>query len=206
MHYDVGVCMSMCFKNQPHHSKTLRHACTCLRTFLVLDLCRDTTMSEAILVLQGMGTWCTQLCCHYPMVAAAAAAVSSDQQKQHLQQLPWKKVAPLPKVAAGPAVAGGMGSRRGGTDTSSASAAAAARGATLGVTSGCRPLWWGIKDDLCDECLGACGGEGMVVCEVCSTAQYCSSRCHKAAVAAGKHPWAACRALAVVQAGKWGRL
>ena len=65
-------------------------------------------------------------------------------------------------------------------------------------------LWWEVPDDMCDLCGGGCDADQVQLCEVCSTAQYCSSRCHKAAVAAGKHPWAACRALAAVKAGRLG--
>jgi hypothetical protein len=64
------------------------------------------------------------------------------------------------------------------------------------------PVWWEVKDDACDLCLGACAEGSWVVCEVCEVAQYCSAQCYKAAVAAGKHPSAACRALGAVRSGQ----
>jgi hypothetical protein len=64
--------------------------------------------------------------------------------------------------------------------------------------------WWDVPDELCDLCGGGCEAGQVQLCEVCEVAQYCSDKCYKAAVAAGKHPWAACRALGAVRAGCLG--
>ena len=56
--------------------------------------CRDISFHEAVALL-GSDAWSLHYSRQHPLVATAAAAISSDQQKQHLQQLPWKNVAPV---------------------------------------------------------------------------------------------------------------
>ena len=59
-----------------------------------------------VMLFLGMDTLCQQFgASTIPFLlstTAAASVVSSDQQKQHLQQLLWKEAAPVPEVAAGP--------------------------------------------------------------------------------------------------------
>ena len=65
-------------------------------------------------------------------------------------------------------------------------------------------LWWDVSDDLCDLCGGLCDADQVHMCDMCGSAQYCSTKCQRATVAAGKHTWAACGALARVKAGRLG--
>ena len=186
--------------------------------------CRDASLQEA-LGMSGLHTWSLRYSRHHPLTATAAAAIISDQQKQHLQQLPWNKVVPVP-AASGTAVCAtardSSKSRRDqakatpaptrGGSSAGKSAAAMTREGT-GASSSSRSsadegklntaLWWEASENVCDLCGIGCDGDQMQLCEVCGAAQYCSSSCQRAALAAGRHPWAACRELATVQAGRW---
>ena len=175
--------------------------------------CRDTSVNEAVALL-GSDTWSLHYCCHHPLVATAAAAVSLDHQKQHLQQLPWKKVLPVAAACGVSLLAKAAGcsnmscNQAKSSPDPTTSPARGSTGASSGSSTGseAKPataLWWEVSDGLCDLCGVACDGDQVQLCEMCGLAQYCSTNCHKGAVEAGKHTWAACRALARVKAGKW---
>ena len=73
-----------------------------------MGTCREKSFKEA-LASCGSEAWSLQYSRHHPLVATAAAAISSDQQKQHMQQLPWKNVVPMlaPAEKAAAAACGG---------------------------------------------------------------------------------------------------
>jgi hypothetical protein len=97
-----------------------------------------------------------------------------------------------PDLAAAQSAGGGRGPQK--------SSGSSATGA---VEKNSCALWWDVSDESCDLCGGGCDSGQVQLCEVCEVAQYCSDKCYKAAVAAGKHHWAACRALGAVKSGGW---
>jgi hypothetical protein len=203
--------------------KMFLHYCCCFCR-------REASLQEAVTAL-GCDHWYTDYSRQYPIVAAAAIAAGSDDMKHHLQQLPWKQALPVTassevKSAVATAGAGEDGagtevpsrSRSCRSDTTSTlihSLAEPEEGSittggklssTFSVSSGGRvcqqegEVWWEVEDVLCDFCFEPCCDR--VACQVCEVAQYCSSKCQKAAEVSGAHAWKACSALAAVGRGR----